>query len=207
MEFDDFIFSNRLEKKLKYLDGNPHRIITPLLFHGGVGTGKTSFAKYFGQKHASSVTIFDGSNENRNDEMVDYFHQSNILNLDSIGDDKQFGRAIIVDEFHDLTPKKQDKLKVIFQDNSSNSGNLINLIILCLNTSTDSASEALTSVVTKAIRSRCNAGTFCFTPEQDEDVEVIRKIQLKYPNLDYDFIVDAYPDLRMIVGQSMSNKL
>ena len=56
-KFDDFILFPRLDKELRHLSNHPEEIDAPLIFHGLPGIGKTSFAKYLSEKHASIIGL------------------------------------------------------------------------------------------------------------------------------------------------------
>ncbi len=193
-KFDDFILFPRLEKELRHLSDHPEEIDAPLIFHGLPGIGKTSFAKYLSEKHASNHWSFDGSNENKkqNDMLV---HIKNSMMYSALdGDDnKHFSRAYILDEWHDLSDIKQNQFKITF-DEITDRGD--SLVILCLNTSPKHNKETLEKLVTPAIVSRCDV--YDFTPLAAEVEDVIEILQDKYPSLSEDWINNTYPDLRKI---------
>ena len=107
--------------------------------------------------------------------------------------DKVFSRGIILDEFHNLTPKDQDRFKVVFDDVINNE--LETLVVVCLNTTT---TKGVDKCLTKPIYSRVHPIDFNIPDRRDELYQVIDKVMEKFPSLSRHQVYHWLPDMRKI---------
>jgi len=191
--FNDFIFHDALEAQLRLLFDNPVKIPGPLCFYGHPGNGKTSFARLLAEKAANATEYFDMNARKANGEsfgniLADIRRCGSVRSLYGTGG--IWKRAIIIDEWHDLTENQQNACKVPFQEYSEDNRTLF---ILCANTDRD---NSIDDILTPAIRSRCYSISFN-TPQIKAD-EVKQKIAERYPEMSASIIDDKFPDMRQI---------
>jgi len=194
MEFNDFIFPERLKEQLEFILDNTSKIPRSLCFYGLPAKGKTSFAKFLGGKLANEVSYHDCTNYKKDEK----FHKS--IDMESYtffrsganeSEDGLFTKCIILDEWQVLPPKIQDSFKTVFED-----GNKKCIFIICCNTS---IKKPLYNVLSPSIQSRCHKVRFdLFARDLDE---VIEKTKDKFPMLDDTFIRNNILDYRAITRE------
>ena len=153
---DRFIFHKQLQNELQFLINNSHKLDGVLCFYGLPGCGKTSFSKYFSNLVAKETIYLDACSH-----IFDKTSAGNILKTiqDSrvtlsafLNEDYNakayWNKAIIIDEFHNLSPSRQDAFKITLEKLSIESNYLF---ILIVNTSKD---KPLNKTLTPAILSR-----------------------------------------------------
>jgi hypothetical protein len=211
LTFDDFILFDRLKRELNFLEHNPQHINTALCFHGMPGIGKTSFAKHLATKHAKCTTYLDVKDK-KHPIYKDWKRVVGYIDIDadrSNDDIKYFDRAIVLDEWGDMTPKDQEWWKVPIQDmlELRNTGLNI-LIIICLNTSpfAEDKKHSLEKQMIKAIRSRCMPNVIDFCPKSGEEEDVVKSFMERYPDLDEEQFYKTYPDIRAVIALGEKSK-
>ena len=191
MSFEDFVFTDRLSTQLSWFLDNPGRTPNVLCFYGEPGIGKTSFARFLanticGTHHYHDLSTLDLGNP---------FFKSMKRTCSTVGlfgaeDGYAFNRGVILDEFHDLRPKDQDRFKYIVEEFSGV------LFIICLNTS---VSREIGKVLTPAIQSRCHLVDFNVLNSEREALAI--KVQGKFSKLTYEQIFRLLPDMRRITRE------
>lgn len=197
----DFIFSKRLLSDLNIVTSDPEilQLIPVLCFHGFAGVGKTSFARMLCDDLCSDVQYF-ALNERA---LMNSFIEKEInpiLRTRSLmrQEGKTFSRGLILDEFSNLSPKDQDKFKVVLDD-------LVDtFVIICLNTT---KSKPLFKCVTQPIYSRLHHINFNIRDEKHELNEVVGKVCEKYPLLSKDKVHAWLPDMRRISREGKLSEL
>jgi len=192
---DQFIFTDRLRDQLQGLKTNPEMIqLTPVLcFHGFAGVGKTSFGKLLCDDLCADVKHFAMNERSLKNSFIEgqikpLFRTRSLLDTG----DKCFSRGIILDEFHNLTPKDQDRFKVVFDDLTDA------LVIICLNTMN---TKPLHKCLTEPIYSRVHPINFNIRDEENELTEMISKVNEKYPLLSRTKVYSWLPDMRVITRE------
>ena len=194
----NFIFHNELETELQFLINNSHKLDGVLCFYGLPGCGKTSFSKYFSNLVAKETIYLDACSH-----IFDKTSAGNILKTiqDSrvtlsafLNEDYNakayWNKAIIIDEFHNLSASRQDAFKITLEKLSIESNYLF---ILIVNTSKD---KPLNKILTPAILSRVQP--VCFDIQKLHYEEVSQIIKQRYPILSDEYIMETLPDLRQI---------
>ena len=192
---DQFIFTDRLKGELRVLKTDPEIIqLTPVLcFHGYAGVGKTTFAKLLGEELCADVQYFEMNERSLKNSFVEkeikpLFRTRSLLDPG----DKCFSRGIILDEFHNLSPKDQDRFKVVFDE-------LVDaLVIVCLNTMN---TKPLHKCLTQPIYSRVHPINFNIRNEENELTEMVGKVNEKYPLLSRTKVYSWLPDMRVITRE------
>ena len=192
---DQFIFTDRLRDQLQGLKTYPEMIqLTPVLcFHGFAGVGKTSFAKLLCEELCGDVKHFAMNERSLKNSFIEkeikpLFRTRSLLDPG----DKCFSRGIILDEFHNLSPKDQDRFKVVFDE-------LVDaLVIVCLNTMN---TKPLHECLTKPIYSRVHQINFNIRDEENELTEMVGKVNDKYPLLPRTKVRAWLPDMRVITRE------
>jgi replication-associated recombination protein RarA len=169
-----------------------------LCFHGLPGCGKTSFSKYFSQVVAKETLYLDACSH-----IFDKTSAGNILRTiqdsritlsaflnEKYNPDAYWNKVIIIDEFHNLSPSRQDAFKITLEKMSKEFNWLF---ILIVNTSKD---KPLNKTLTPAILSRVQP--VCFDIEKHQYDEVTAMIKARYPVLTEEYIRATLPDLRQI---------
>ena len=195
---DRFIFHKQLQNELQFLINNSHKLDGVLCFYGLPGCGKTSFSKYFSYLVAKETIYLDACSH-----IFDKTSAGNILKTiqDSrvtlsafLNEDYNakayWNKAIIIDEFHNLSPSRQDAFKITLEKMSIESNYLF---ILIVNTSKD---KPLAKILTAAILSRVQPVFFDIQKLRYEEVTAI--IKARFPILSESFIEQTLPDLRQI---------
>ena len=194
----NFIFHNELETELQFLINNSHKLDGVLCFYGLPGCGKTSFSKYFSNLVAKETIYLDACSH-----IFDKTSAGNILKTiqDSrvtisafLNEDYNakayWNKAIIIDEFHNLSPSRQDAFKITLEKMSKEFNYLF---ILIVNTSKD---KPLNKILTPAILSRVQP--VCFDIQKHHFDQVTAIIKARFPILSESFIEQTLPDLRQI---------
>ncbi len=194
----NFIFHNELETELQFIINNAHKLDGVLCFYGRPGCGKTTFSKFFCNQVAKETIYLDACSH-----IFDKTSAGNILKTiqDSratlsafLNEDYNakayWNKAIIIDEFHNLSPSRQDAFKITLEKLSIESNYLF---ILIVNTSKD---KPLAKILTPAILSRVQP--VCFDIQKLHYEEVSQIIKERYPILSDEYIMETLPDLRQI---------
>jgi len=192
---NDFIFSDRLEKELRFLLENPLRIPNVLCFFGKPAAGKTSFARFLCAQVAGETNYLDSVSHAADRSTAASVVQdlTVILRYRTLyPDDKVFEKAAILDEFHNFTATRQDYFKIIF-DRVLSPSSMRSLIIICVNTCEKNPIE---TVLTPAIYSRCHKINFDVLP--DEISEVTDKAISRMPGVNPELIRANLPDWREV---------
>ena len=194
----NFIFHNELETELQFLINNSHKLDGVLCFYGLPGCGKTSFSKFFCNQVAKETMYLDACSH-----IFDKSSAGNILRIiqdsritlsafldEDYNATAYWNKAIIIDEFHNLSASRQDAFKITLEKLSIESNYLI---ILIVNTSKD---KPLNKILTPAILSRVQP--VCFDIQKLHYEEVSQIIKQRYPILSDEYIMETLPDLRQI---------
>ena len=197
-----FIFPKQLKAELQFLINNSSKLDGVLCFHGLPGCGKTSFSKYFSNLVAKETLYLDACSH-----IFDKSSAGNILRiiqdsritlsafLDEDYNDKAYwNKAIVIDEFHNLSPSRQDAFKITLEQMSKEFNWLF---ILIVNTSKD---KPLAKILTPAILSRVQP--VCFDIHKHHFDEVSQIIKARYPVLTDEYILETLPELRQICKQA-----
>ena len=195
---DGFIFHKQLQNELQFLINNSHKLDGVLCFYGLPGCGKTTFSRHFSNLVAKETIYLDACSH-----IFDKTSAGNILKTiqDSrvtlsafLNEDYNakayWNKAIIIDEFHNLSPSRQDAFKITLEKMSIESNYLF---ILIVNTSKD---KPLAKILTAAILSRVQPVFFDIQKLRYEEVTAI--IKARCPILSESFIEQTLPDLRQI---------
>jgi replication-associated recombination protein RarA len=195
---DRFIFSTELKTELQFLISNASRLDGAICLHGLPGCGKTTFSKFFCNQVAKETMYLDACSH-----IFDKTSAGNILKTiqDSrttlsafLNEDYNakayWNKAIIIDEFHNLSASRQDAFKITLEKLSIESNYLF---ILIVNTSKD---KPLAKILTPAILSRVQP--VCFDIQKSHYEEVTAIIKARCPILSESFIEQTLPDLRQI---------
>jgi replication-associated recombination protein RarA len=108
--------------------------------------------------------------------------------------DAYWNKAIIIDEFHNLSPSRQDAFKITLEKMSKEFNWLF---ILIVNTSKD---KPLAKILTSAILSRVQPVFFDIKKQHFNEVSQI--IKARYPVLTDQYILETLPDMRQICKQA-----
>lgn len=194
----NFIFHNELETELQFIINNSHKLDGVLCFYGRPGCGKTTFSKFFCNQVAKETMYLDACSH-----IFDKTSAGNILKTiqDSrvtlsafLNEDYNakayWNKAIIIDEFHNLSPSRQDAFKITLEKMSKEFNYLF---ILIVNTSKD---KPLNKILTPAILSRVQP--VCFDIQKLHYEEVTAIIKARFPILSESFIEQTLPDMRQI---------
>ena len=195
---DGFIFHKQLQNELQFLINNASRLDGAICLHGLPGCGKTTFSKYFSNLVAKETIYLDACSH-----IFDKTSAGNILKTiqDSrvtisafLNEDYNakayWNKAIIIDEFHNLSPSRQDAFKITLEKMSKEFNYLF---ILIVNTSKD---KPLNKTLTPAILSRVQP--VCFDIQKHHFDQVTAIIKARFPILSESFIEQTLPDLRQI---------
>ena len=195
---DGFIFHKQLQNELQFLINNASRLDGAICLHGLPGCGKTTFSKFFCNQVAKETLYLDACSH-----IFDKTSAGNILKTiqDSrvtlsafLNEDYNatayWNKAIIIDEFHNLSASRQDAFKITLEKLSIESNYLF---ILIVNTSKD---KPLNKTLTPAILSRVQP--VCFDIQKLHYEEVSQIIKQRYPILSDEYIMETLPDLRQI---------
>ena len=172
-----------------------------ICFHGYAGVGKTSFAKLLCDELCADVQYF-AMNERSlkngfiEDKIRPLFRTRPLVDALS---EKTVSRGIILDEFHNLSPKDQDRFKVVLDDVKDC------VVIICLNTT---PTKALSKCLTNPIYSRVYPINFN-TAEGNEDelYELVVKVKKKFPLLSATKVFGWLPDMRVIFREGRMSEL
>jgi replication-associated recombination protein RarA len=199
---DKFIFHEELETELQFLINNSHKLDGVLCFYGRPACGKTTFSKHFSNLVAKETLYLDACSH-----IFDKTSAGNILKtiqdsrttlsafLDEDYNDKAYwNKAIIIDEFHNLSASRQDAFKITLEQLSKEFNYLF---ILIVNTSKE---KPLDKTLTPAILSRVQP--VCFDIQKQHFDEVSQIIKERYPVLSESFIEQTLPDMRQITKRA-----
>lgn len=201
---ENFIFHKELKKELHFITEKADKLGGVLCFHGLPGCGKTSFSQYYAQKIAKEVTYFDA-----NSHLIEKGSAANILkNIKETGrvtlsgfmgdaeynENGVWDRCFIIDEFHNLSPSRQEAYKVSLERVSKQ---LNALFILIVNTSKE---KPLDKTLTPAILSRVHPVNFDIKKQHFDEVSQI--IKDRFPVLSDDYINETLPDLRQVMKRA-----
>ena len=114
---------------------------------------------------------------------------------------KVFPRGIFLDEFHNLTPKDQDRFKVVFDDLI---GREDTFVILCVNTT---GRRTISKCVTQPIYSRFHPINFNVRKQTEEIDEIIEKVSNRFPLLSKYQVKNWIPDMRRITREGLMSQL
>ena len=194
----NFIFHNELETELQFLINNAHKLDGVLCFYGRPGCGKTTFSKFFCNQVAKETIYLDACSH-----IFDKTSAGNILKTiqdsratlsaflnEDYNLEAYWNKAIIIDEFHNLSASRQDAFKITLEK-LSNEFNY--LFILIVNTSKE---KTLARTLTPAILSRVQP--ICFDIQKSHYEEVSQIIKARCPILSDEYIMETLPDLRQI---------
>ena len=202
--FENFIFTDRLTKQLKQLVERPDilRVIPILCFHGFPGVGKTSFGKLLMSHLCGDHHYFPMNERSLRDKFIEEKIKPIYRTVSLFGDDgKMFPRGIFLDEFHNLTPKDQDRFKVVFDDLI---GREDTFAIVCVNTE---GNKPLEKKVTKPIYSRFHPINFNVRKQTEEIDEIIEKVSNRFPLLSKYQVKNWIPDMRRITREGLMSQL
>lgn len=216
---EDFIFTERLKGELQYLRTHPEVIkeLTPVLcFYGYAGVGKTSFAKLLLDELCGEANVFyHPMNEgmlkaNFLEQKIEPLFRRNLGQLLLDGEYKPLATGVILDEFHNLTRKEQDRFKVKFDDVLQSP--CIDVVIMCCNIEPPESKVKkyhLSQVLTEPILSRVHRINFNPMPGRlDEEYNELRdKAIKKYPLLCPVMLKTWLPDFRRIVREGKMSEL
>ena len=199
---DRFIFSTELKTELNFLINNSSKLDGVLCFHGLPGCGKTTFSKYFSQVVAKETLYLDACSH-----IFDKSSAGNILRIiqdsritlsafldEEYNPNAYWNKAIVIDEFHNLSPSRQDAFKITLEKMSKEFNWLF---ILIVNTSKD---KPLAKILTSAILSRVQP--VCLDIRKHNFVEVSQIIKARYQVLTEEYIRNTLPDLRQITKRA-----
>jgi len=187
----DYILATDIERKLCDLGKHPTKLPAFSVFYGEPGTGKTSVAKRFGKLFSGQTNYYpvneSGLPEKEWGEIKNNYNGSTL----PIGDDdeKVLRKVYILDEFHNLPRKKQERFKTIYDDLPDDVR-----FIFVLNT--EGNRKRLHHFLSPAMMSRCHP--YCFDVPVSEVDEVVTKAQLVYQNLTMEKIKCLLPDHRLL---------
>jgi len=199
---EEFIFTDRLKGELQALRTYPELLqLTPVLcFHGEPGVGKTSFAKLLCAELCADTQYF-AMNERSlkngfiEDQIKPLFRTRPIVNAG----EGEISRGIILDEFHNLSPKDQDRFKVVLDDVKDC------LVVICLNTIEE---KQLSKCLTPPIYSRVHHINFNTAQGADAELdELVGKVKEKFPTLSATRVLGWLPDMRRIEREGRMSKL
>ena len=202
--FEDFIFTDRLTKQLKLFVERPDILrITPILcFHGFPGVGKTSFGNLLMNHLCNDPQYFPMNERSLKNNFIEEKIRPLIRTVSLLGNGgKVFPRGIFLDEFHNLTPKDQDRFKVVFDELIDREDTFV---IVCLNTT---GRRNLSKCVTQPIYSRFHPINFNVRDKTDELDEIVEKVNNRYPLLSKDQVRCWVPDMRKITREGVMSEL
>ena len=202
--FENFIFTDRLTKQLKTLVERPDILrVTPILcFHGFPGVGKTSFGNLLMNHLCNDPQYFPMNERSLRNNFIEEKIRPLIRTVSLLGNGgKVFPRGIFLYEFHNLTPKDQDRFKVVFDDLI---GREDTFVIVCVNTE---GNKPLDKKVTKPIYSRFHPINFNVRDKQNEIDEIVMKVNNRYPLLSKYQVKNWIPDMRRITREGLMSEL
>ena len=186
---EKFVFIDRVEEQLNELLQHPDSMPNLISFYGEPGCGKTSFAdfliKHLGVSHRYLPMNEGGINQKWIEQNRCWFENSNVL----FDQEKCPNKITVLDEFHNLSMKEQDRFKTIFDAVPDT-----HLVIVICNTT---ISRSIDKVLSSPILSRLHG--IDFNLYQDELDPMVDKVYEKYPFSDPDTIKMQLPDMRTIV--------
>ena len=216
---DNFIFTDRLKGELQCLRTHPQVIkeLTPVLcFYGWAGVGKTSFAKLLLDELCGEANVFyypmnEGSlKANFLEQYIKPRFRRSLGHLFLDGEYKPLSTGLILDEFHNLTRKDQDRFKVVFDDVVHSP--CIDVVIMCCNIEPPESKVrkySLSQVLTEPILSRVHRINFNPMPGrlEEETNELWQKAINKFPLLCPVMVKTWVPDFRRIVREGKMSEL
>lgn len=188
---NDLILTNTLKNQLNMFITEPNILPPFTVLYGEPGTGKTSFAKFFGKNYASDYKYF-ASNEGlgKNEfEDIKSFLRTRSLFSESKG---AIEKVIVIDEFHNASKKEQERFKTLFDELDDT----VKLIFVLNTNSSSKGYKKLADILSPAMISRCHR--LCFDISLDEVEEIANVSKKVYANLDEETIFRNLPDHRML---------
>ena len=194
--FDNHVFTDELEAKLRRLIDRPERLPPFTVLYGEPGIGKTTFAKWFADENATDARYFP-INETGLDkkvwERIEALTLYASLPLDE--EEKTISRIAIIDEFHNAHKNHQDRFKTLYDYLESTPENDARLIFI-MNTDSRVANKQIHNLLSPAMYSRMYRLPFD-VPERCVD-EIVEKSKRLYPDLPETQIRAFLPDHRQL---------
>jgi len=188
---NELIIPAQLKKQLHFFTSNPNKLQPFSVLYGEPGTGKTSFAKYFGNKFSNDFRYFagnEGFGKSEYEEIKSYTRTSSLFATD----DTLLEKIIIIDEFHNLNKREQERFKTLYDELDER----VRLIFILNTNSRTKGRKTLSDILTPAMFSRCLH--ICFDIRNDELNEVIEASKKVYVNLEEAEIRKNLPDHRSL---------
>ena len=192
--FEELFFVPRIANELNRYIKNTDRVPNVLCLYGKPGLGKTAFSKLFAQTFAEH-TQYIPMNEHTKDIETKAFKKSLLFNATTLRmspENHPFESAIILDEFHNITPKQQDVFKVMFDNLRPQE-----IVIVCCNTDDK---KNIKKTLAAAIYSRVHLVKFDI--EKREQADHAKDLAAIFPNLKLLEIMSWLPDMRRIVREN-----
>lgn len=188
---NDLILTNTLKNQLNMFITEPNIMPPFTVLYGEPGTGKTSFAKYFGKKFASDYKYFasnEGLGKNEFEDITSFLRTRSLFS-ESKG---AIEKVIVIDEFHNASKKEQERFKTIYDELDDN----VKLIFVLNTNSSSKGYKTLPDILSTAMISRCHR--LCFDISLEEVNEVVNASKKVYENLDEETIYRYLPDHRAL---------
>ncbi len=197
---NDLILTTNLKNHLNTFICEPSMLPAFTVLYGEPGTGKTSFAKFFGKNFATDYKYF-ASNEGLGKtefEDIKSFLRTRSLFSESNG---VIDKVVVIDEFHNASKKEQERFKTLYDEIDDT----VKLIFVLNTNSSSIGNKTLSDVLSPAMISRCHP--VCFDIRLDEVEEVITVSKKVYKNLDEETIYRSLPDHRLLNRMNLMAKL
>lgn len=188
---NDLILTNTLKNQLNMFITEPNMMPPFTVLYGEPGTGKTSFAKFFGKKFACDYKYFasnEGLGKNEFEDITSFLRTRSLFS-ESKG---AIEKVIVIDEFHNASKKEQERFKTIYDELDDN----VKLIFVLNTNSSSKGYKTLPDILSTAMISRCYSLSFDIS--LDEVNEVVNASKKVYVNLDEETIYRYLPDHRLL---------
>lgn len=197
--FDDLIFTPTLKRRLSLMVEKPSLFPEYSVLYGEPATGKTTFAKRYGELVANTVTYIPCNETGLSNDVWDNLQRSlHSIDLSNIGETKPLSRLYIFDEFHNVSTNKQDRFKTIHDDLPED----IKFFFI-VNTDAKSRNKRrVDQVLSGAMNSRCR-NQLCFDYRRDEFDLLLDDLKGLYPHLSENQIVGLFPDHRRLESENL----
>lgn len=197
---NDLILPTKLKNQLNTFISEPNIMPSFTVLYGEPGTGKTSFAKFFGKKFSCDYKYFAANEGLGKGEFEDI---KNFLRTRSLfGErDRPIDKVIVIDEFHNATKREQERFKTLYDELDDN----VKLIFVLNTVSNSKGYTQLTDILSPAMISRCYPLSFNISLDEIEEVVTVSKNV--YENLDEDTIYNYLPDHRLLDRTNVMAKL